>query len=77
MKQLFISLVLLLGGLAIFVLGTPYHYTFPTNGELSYNLSLTAAFLIMKKAVGWIIMPPPFMPSLSLRQRNPCSTRGC
>lgn len=47
MKKLFISLWLLIGGLAIFVLGTPYHSVYQTNGSINYNLMLTAIFFIL------------------------------
>lgn len=61
-NKLFISLLLLFGGVAIFVLGVPFHSTFPTNGEISYNPALTAVFLfltlIMKKINGLEIYVP-------------------
>jgi len=47
MKRLFLSLLLTLGGLAIFVLGNPYFSVFPTNGNKTYYLAITLLFLII------------------------------
>jgi len=35
----------LIAGLAVFVFGVPYSDTFPTNGNLAYNIALTGLFL--------------------------------
>ena len=45
MKRLVVSLCLLLAGLAIFVLGSPYYDVFPTNRSQIYLLALTLCFL--------------------------------
>ena len=47
MKKLLISLLLLVGGSAIFVFGSPYYSVFPTNGNLLYCLALAFFFLIL------------------------------
>lgn len=36
-----------LGGILVFVLGSPYHRTFPTNWNWTYYLALTAFFLVL------------------------------
>ena len=45
MKRLVVSTCLLLAGLAIFVLGSPYYDVFPTNRSQIYVLALTVCFL--------------------------------
>lgn len=47
MRKIFISILLVLGGLAIFVLGNPYYSVFQTNGNQTYYLSITLFFLII------------------------------
>lgn len=46
MRKLFTSILLLLGGVAIFVLGSPYYAVFPTNRNQFYYVVLTIAFLV-------------------------------
>jgi membrane protease YdiL (CAAX protease family) len=41
MKKLLISIILLLGGAAVFVFGSPYYSVFPTNRNQTYLLALT------------------------------------
>lgn len=45
MRRIVVALCLLLGGLAIFVLGSPYYSVFPTNGNQPYVAALTVFFL--------------------------------
>jgi membrane protease YdiL (CAAX protease family) len=45
MKRILVSLVLLLGGLVIFVFGNPYYTVFPTNGNQVYLVVLVLLFL--------------------------------
>lgn len=47
MKTFLISLILLLGGVAVFVLGNPYYSVFPTNGNRAYYIGLTIFFLVV------------------------------
>lgn len=47
MKSIFISLLLVLGGAAIFVFGNPYYSVFPTNGNQTYYIALTLFFLLL------------------------------
>ncbi len=51
MKKLVVSLCLLLAGLAIFVLGSPYYDVFPTNRSQIYVLALTLCFL-----AAWLVL---------------------
>ena len=51
MKRIFTSFLLLLGGLAIFVLGNPYYSVFPTNGNKNYSFGLAIVFLISALAL--------------------------
>lgn len=51
MRKLFVSICLLLGGLAIFVLGNPYYSVFPTNGNQIYYGALTVFFLVLSVAL--------------------------
>jgi membrane protease YdiL (CAAX protease family) len=51
MRRLVASICLLLGGLAIFVLGNPYYAVFPTNGNQAYYIALTAFFLVASVAL--------------------------
>ncbi len=53
MRKFFLSVLLVLGGVAIFVLGIPYYSIFPTNGNQTYALALTAFFLITSLALKW------------------------
>jgi hypothetical protein len=46
MRRLLLSALLILGGAAVFVSGSPYYTVFPTNGNQPYTLALTAFFLI-------------------------------
>lgn len=45
MRKLVVSICLLLGGLAVFLLGNPYFSVFPTNGNQVYYVALTFSFL--------------------------------
>lgn len=47
MRKLVVSLCLLLSGLAVFVLGSPYYSVFPTNNNQTYYVVLTAFFLVV------------------------------
>ena len=47
MKKSFISVLLILGGTAVFVLGNPYYSVFPTNKNQCYYIALTLFFLIV------------------------------
>ena len=51
MRKLLVSICLLLGGLAIFVLGNLYYSVFPTNGNQVYYLALTVFFLVVSVAL--------------------------
>ena len=44
-KKLLIAVVLVLGGIAIFVFGSPDYSLFPTNGNQRYYVLITAIFL--------------------------------
>ncbi|MFN2185775.1 MAG: lysostaphin resistance A-like protein [Anaerolineae bacterium] len=46
MKKLIVAIGLLLCGLAVFVLGSPYYDLFPTNDNQQYYVALTAVFLV-------------------------------
>jgi membrane protease YdiL (CAAX protease family) len=46
-KNIIISVLLVLGGGAVFVLGNPYYSVFPTNGNQIYIFSLTVIFLVI------------------------------
>ena len=46
MKKASVAFVLLLCGLAVFVVGSPYYRIFPTNWNQTYYVALTAFFLI-------------------------------
>ncbi len=46
-RELGVALCLLLGGLAVFVLGSPYYRIFPTNWNQTYYVALAAFFLII------------------------------
>lgn len=47
-REKLVSIVLLyLGGVAVFVLGSPYFRIFPTNWNTSYYLALTVSFLLL------------------------------
>ena len=51
MRKLVVSLCLLLGGLAVFVLGSPYYSIFPTNSNQLYYVALTVVFLVASLAL--------------------------
>ena len=51
MRKLAVTLVLLAGGLAVFVLGSPYYDIFPTNDNQAYYIALTAGFLLASVAL--------------------------
>lgn len=51
MRKLVASICFLLGGLAIFVLGSPYYAVFPTNGNQLYNVVITVFFLGLSVAL--------------------------
>ncbi|NIM96433.1 MAG: CPBP family intramembrane metalloprotease [Anaerolineales bacterium] len=48
-----LAVLLLLGGLLVFLFGVPYHSTFPTNGDLLYNALLSAALLLIVLLLRW------------------------
>ena len=47
MKKVVLSVLLLVGGIAIFVLGNPYYTVFPTNNNQFYCIALTLFFLML------------------------------
>ena len=47
MKKFLISMLLILGGAAVFIFGNPYYDVFPTNRNQDYLLALTVVFLII------------------------------
>jgi hypothetical protein len=51
MRKFFFSVLLVLGGAAVFVFGSPYYTVFPTNGNQAYSIALTACFLIISVAL--------------------------
>ena len=51
MRRLIVSICLLAGGLAVFVLGSPYYSVFPTNGNQIYYIALTVFFLVISVAL--------------------------
>jgi membrane protease YdiL (CAAX protease family) len=51
MKRIILSVLLILGGAAVFVLGSPYYSVFPTNGNQTYYLALVLFFLILSAAL--------------------------
>jgi membrane protease YdiL (CAAX protease family) len=51
MRRLVLSVLLILGGAAVFVFGNPYYSVFPTNGNQTYTLALNAFFLILSVAL--------------------------
>ena len=51
MRKLVVSICLLLGGLAVFVLGSPYYSVFPTNGNQIYYVALTVFFFVVSVAL--------------------------
>jgi membrane protease YdiL (CAAX protease family) len=51
MKRIILSVLLVLGGAAVFVLGSPYYTVFPTNGNQSYYFALLFFFLIFSAAL--------------------------
>lgn len=42
-----VTICLLLGGLAVFVFGSPYYRVFAANWNQTYNVALTAFFLVL------------------------------
>lgn len=51
MKRIILSVLLILGGAAVFVLGNPYYTVFPTNRNQTYNIALVLFFLIVSIAL--------------------------
>jgi len=51
MRKLVPSICFLLGGLAVFVLGSPYYAVFPTNGNQLYYVVITVFFLGLSVAL--------------------------
>ena len=51
MRKAIVSLLLMLGGAAIFVLGNPYYAVFPTNGNQTYYVALALFFLVLSAAL--------------------------
>ena len=47
MKRYILSGLLVLGGCAVFVLGSPYYSVFPTNRNQIYTIAITLFFLIV------------------------------
>ncbi len=47
MKRIILSVLLVLGGVAVFVFGSPYYTVFPTNGNQAYYIALVLFFLIV------------------------------
>lgn len=50
MKRLGLSVLLLIGGLAVFVFGSPYYTVFPTNNNQIYYIALVFFFLALALA---------------------------
>ena len=46
MHEIILSVLLILGGSAIFVLGSPYYTVFPTNDNQTYYIGLVIVFLV-------------------------------
>jgi len=53
MKKVTISILLLLGGAAIFIFGNLYYDVFLTNRNQTYNLTITLIFLIIAAILKW------------------------
>ena len=51
MDRIILSVILVFGGAAIFILGNPYYAIFPTNGNQTYYIALTLTFLIIAVAL--------------------------
>jgi membrane protease YdiL (CAAX protease family) len=51
MRRIVVSICFLLGGLAVFVFGSPYYTVFPTNGNQVYTVALTVFFLVLAVAL--------------------------
>ena len=51
MRRIILSVLLVLGGAAVFVLGSPYYTVFPTNGNQTYYFALVLFFLIVSAAL--------------------------
>ena len=47
MNRIILSLLLVLGGAAVFVLGSPYYTVFPTNGNQAYYVALTVCLFVL------------------------------
>ena len=50
-QRIILSALLVLGGAAVFVLGSPYYTVFPTNGNQVYYIALVLFFLILSLAL--------------------------
>ncbi|MCJ7624600.1 MAG: CPBP family intramembrane metalloprotease [Anaerolineaceae bacterium] len=50
MKKLFLSILLVLGCAAVFVLGSPFYTIFPTNSNLNYYVALSILILVLSIA---------------------------
>jgi membrane protease YdiL (CAAX protease family) len=47
MKRIVLSVLFVLGGAAVFVLGSPYYSVFPTNRNQTYYMALTGFFFVL------------------------------
>ena len=63
MKRILISIILVLGGLAVFVFGSPYYSVFPTNGNQVYCLALTLFFLVLALVFRRVRRLAPYAPA--------------
>jgi membrane associated rhomboid family serine protease len=50
-RTILLGLLLLAGGLAIFLFGWPFYSVWPTNGNLAYNAVLAAGFGLLAAAL--------------------------
>ena len=50
-KWFFLSILLVLGGAAVFVFGSPYYDVFPTNQNQTYYVALNVFFLVLSVAL--------------------------
>ena len=63
-KKICISVLLYLGGAAVFILGNPYFRVFPTNWNLTYYLALAVTFLVLAIAFRRIERLTRYSPAL-------------
>ena len=62
-KKIVTSVFLFLGGILVFVLGSPYHRTFPTNWNWTYYLAMAAFFLVLTLIFKRFSALKPFSPA--------------